>query len=83
MPRNKASEYVRVYGVETCNLGIEKLLGETQKGGDINSINGCLVYCNDHQILVLLVRHEARKTLTDELEINMLRCLKDPLVQYN
>ena len=126
IPRNKALEYVRGYGEDACKLGIEKLLGEIQKGRDIKNISGYLVSCienagnnsssqeikaaidaaeelaqdrkaqemerfnsfdtylnnNEQQILVLLARHEANEKLTDELEIDMLRCLKDVVAQY-
>jgi hypothetical protein len=124
--RSKASEYVRGYGIDSCKVGIEKLLGEIQKGRDVKNISGYLVSCiensansksskeikaamnfaeelaqdrkaqemerfnrfdiyinnNEQQILVLFSRHEANEKLTDELEIDMLRCLKDVVVQY-
>lgn len=126
IPRNKALEYVKTYGADTCKIGIEKLLGEIQKGRDIKNISGYLVSCientgnnsssqeikaamdaadelvqdrkaqemerfnsfdtyinnNEQQITVLLARHEANEKLTDELEIDMLRCLKDVVTQY-
>jgi hypothetical protein len=126
IPKNKALEYVKSYGVDTCKVGIEKLLGEIQKGRDIQNISGYLVSCienagnnssaqeikaamnaaeelaqdrkaqemkrfnsfdtyinnNEQQITVLLARHEANEKLTDELEIDMLRCLKDVVTQY-
>lgn len=126
IPRNKALEYVKTYGADTCKIGIEKLLGEIQKGRDIKNISGYLVSCiensannsssqeikavmdaadelvqdrkaqemerftsfdtyinnNEQQITVLLARHEANEKLTDELEIDMLRCLKDVVAQY-
>lgn len=126
IPRNKAIEYVKSYGVNTCKIGIEKLLGEIQKGRDIKNTSGYLVACientgnnsssqeiksamsaaeefvqdrkaqemkrfnlfdtyinnNEQQITVLLARHEANEKLTDELEIDMLRCLKDVVDQY-
>jgi hypothetical protein len=127
IPRNKALEYVKTYGVDICKIGIEKLLGEIQKGRDIKNISGYLVSCienagnnsssqeikaamdaadelvqdrkaqemerfngfdtyinnNEQQILVLLARNEANEKLTDELEIDMLRCLKDVVSQYD
>jgi len=126
IPRNKALEYIKTYGTDTCKVGIEKLLGEIQKGRDIKNISGYLVSCienagnnsssqeikaamdaaeelaqdrkaqemerfnsfdtyvnnNEQQILVLLARHQANDKLTDELEIDMLRCLKDVVAQY-
>jgi plasmid replication initiation protein len=126
IPRSKASEYVRGYGVDACKVGIEKLLGEIQKGRDIKNISGYLISCiessannksskeikaamnlaeeleqdrkaqemerfysfdtyinnNEQQILVLLARNESQEKLTDELEIDMLRCLKDVIAQY-
>ena len=119
-------EYVKTYGADACKLGIEKLLGEIQKGRDIKNTSGYLVACiensannssaqeikaamdaadelvrdrkaqemkrfnlfdtyinnNEQQILVLLARHEINEKLTDELEIDMLRCLKDAVAQY-
>lgn len=124
--RNKALEYVKTYGADTCKIGIEKLLGEIQKGREIKNISGYLVSCienagnnsssqeikaamnaaeelaqdrkaqqmerfnsfdtyinnNEQQILVLLARHESQEKLTDELEIDMLRCLKNVVAQY-
>ncbi len=126
IPRSKALEYVRGYGVDACKTGIEKLLGEIQRGRDIKNISGYLVSCiensansksskeikaamnfaeelaqdrkaqemerfnsfdayinnNEQQILVLLAKHEVNKKLTDELEIDMLRCLKGVVGQY-
>lgn len=126
IPRNKALEYVKTYGANTCKLGIEKLLGEIQKGRDIKNISGYLVSCienasnnssseeikasiiaaeelietrqardmerfnkfdsyietNKQDILVLLARHETKEKLVDELEIDMLKCLKDVIAQY-
>ena len=124
--RKKTLEYVKKYGSDNCKVGIEKLLGEIQKGRDIKNTSGYLVSCienasnnsssqemkeamnaaesiaqdlkaqemkrfnsfdtyinnNEQQILVLLARHEAIEKLTDELEIDMLRCLKDVVTQY-
>jgi hypothetical protein len=45
IPRKKALEYVKIYGKDTCKLGIEKLLGEIQKGRDIKNISGYLASC--------------------------------------
>ncbi|WP_116964202.1 replication initiation protein [Fastidiosibacter lacustris] len=126
IPKKKVLEYISNYGVDACKLGIEKLLGEIQKGREINNISGYLVSCienasnnsgsqeikatmdaveestqarkaqkmerfnsfdsyinkNEQQILVLLSRHEVKEKITDELEIDMLRCLKDVVAQY-
>ena len=125
--RNKALEYVKTYGADTCKIGIEKLLGEIQKGRDIKNISGYLVSCienagnnsssqeikavmnaaeeltqdrkvkemelfnkfdsyienNKQDVLILLSQHEANEKLIDELEIDMLRCLKDVVAQYD
>jgi len=124
--RKKALEYVKNYGIDTCKVGIEKLISEIQKGKDIRNISGYLVSCienegnnlnskeikavmgsaeelikarkakdiqrfnsfdayinnNEQQILILLLRHEANEKLIDELEIDILRCLKDIVVEY-
>ncbi len=127
IPRNKALEYVTTYGVDTCKIGIEKLLGEIQKGRDIKNISGYLVSCienagnnsssqeikaamdaeekikqdrknqelvrfnefdeyiynNREPIATLLLRHQEKEKLIDDVEIDMLRCLKRIVNEYD
>ena len=59
-------------------------LAQDRKAQEMERFNSFDTYLNNNeqQILVLLARHEANEKLTDELEIDMLRCLKDVVAQY-
>ena len=60
-------------------------LTQARKFQEIERFNSFDSYINNNeqQILVLLARYEVKEKLTDELEIDMLRCLKDVVAQYN
>jgi hypothetical protein len=49
IPKNKALEYVKTYGGDIYKLGIEKLLGEIQKGREIKNVSGYLVSCIENE----------------------------------
>lgn len=62
IPRKKALEYVKTHSADTCKIGIEKLLGEIQKGRDIKNISGYLVSC---------IENSGNNASADELKVVM------------
>lgn len=66
-------------------IDVGEQLKQDRKAKELSRFNNFDTYIetNKQDILVLLARHEVKEQLVDELEIDMLRCLKEVFSQYN
>jgi len=67
--QKQASDLINKYGVGACKIGVERLLGEIDKGNEIKNISGYLVKCIQSQSEVVSSDHiQAAKQAAQEIE---------------
>jgi len=67
--QNQASDLINKYGVVACKIGVERLLGEIDKGNEIKNISGYLIKCIQSQSEVVTSDDlQAGKQVAQEIE---------------